>query len=341
MMKKIIIFISLLPFLSLYPSNAFNDVQSLVYSHGYGERGPRSYFAALFANRYSFDWEFSGPTYPDAPGRLDKAVFYTKPAVIALVNHLHAIIQGGKNAIHLIGFSCGGGTVINALAKLTDYENNKNYFKDSGITLEDAQAIIAAINNGSLALSAPLLDVKRSNSIMVGSVVLSGVTCVVLSATLYYATADRVNDFILSHIEPYVSSRFKHHISSGLTKAGFLGLGCCAYFLLGQQLKNMCATGFVNYILPIISHSNFDPAHATPIEGLNRLQGKLTCPVLVHINKNDGVLQVTDEDKIQLCSAFDNGKMELLITDDGSHDRASQQLCDAVVKFNDTYFKKP
>ncbi len=342
MMKKMIISlsISLLLSLSLFPSNTSNDVQGIVYSHGFGEYGPFSYFASFFAQQYKFECEFSGPTYPDAPGRADKAVFYTKPAVIALVNHLHTIVQSGKNVIHLIGFSCGGGTAINALAKLTDYENNKNYFKDSGITSQDAQAIIDAINKGSLVLSAPLLDVTRSNLIMNGGAVLSGVTCAVSMAALYYATADRVNNFVLSRIESYVPSRFKSFISSALTKVGFFSLGCCVYFVLGKYLKNMYANKFVNHILPIISHSNFDPTHETPVEGLYSLQGKLMCPILVHINENDGILQVTDDDKIQLSSAFDNGKMELLITNDGSHNELSQQLRDAVAKFNDRYFKK-
>lgn len=38
-----------------------------VYSHGFGEPGG-----------------VNGPTYPDAPGQINKAVFYTKSAVHAL-----------------------------------------------------------------------------------------------------------------------------------------------------------------------------------------------------------------------------------------------------------------
>ena len=82
-----------------------------VSSHGFGEDGSGK-----------------GPRYPDAPGQLLKACFYTKPAVHTLADYLKDKVDEGYDAVDLEARSCGAGTAVNCLDKLIHYEKNPNYF---------------------------------------------------------------------------------------------------------------------------------------------------------------------------------------------------------------------
>lgn len=126
-----------------------------IYSHGYGERGPRD-------THYSVE----GFDNPDAQGPIytDSASFYTRPAVIKLLDYIHEqVIVQGHNTVKLMGRSCGAGIIINALAKLIDYDNQQLYFNGSAIASKDeACAILNAINSGEIELVCPLLSLEKT-----------------------------------------------------------------------------------------------------------------------------------------------------------------------------------
>lgn len=308
----------------------------LVYSHGFGESGPESYFAEFFCYAFKITEDyFYGPIYPDAPGCIiNKAVFYTKEAVIELIHYLKNMKNNGAQAIHLVGRSCGGGTVLNALAKLIDYENNKDYFTETGITADDAAMILAMINQGSLSITAPLLDIKHAKAIVNGGSILTVATFLASSAILYRTTSHQVKKFISSiiHVKDDI---LKEKIASIITKAGYLGISLLGYYVFNSRMKNMYINGFTNYILPWLSNYHFDPTHQTPLEALEIIKNnKLTCPTLLHLNKYDEIIDYPNEIKEKLTAAFDNNKMIFIETTDAGHNNGSQQLFDAAQEFN-------
>src|SRR5260221_596665 len=164
-MKKLLVLGSLLLVVSLSHSMD-NETKAkrayVVYSHGFGE-------GEDYNDRNSFIHlgdSISMPVYPDAPGQLNRAVFYTKPAVHTLVNDLHEKAQKEDcESIRLVGRSCGAGTAINSLAKLAHYDENKDYFEGSDIrSKDDADKIMQKINNGAFIATAPFLHVRKANA---------------------------------------------------------------------------------------------------------------------------------------------------------------------------------
>src|SRR5438309_661524 len=136
------------------------DEAAVVVAHGFGGTGGKNNsFVRKIAHAFGIfnDDSRHAPSFPDAGGYYSRTVLYTRPAVLTLVKQLHDVIQSGKNVIHLVAHSCGGGTVINMLAHLIHYEKNKDYFENTGITLAHAKDILQALKKGSVNITAPLL----------------------------------------------------------------------------------------------------------------------------------------------------------------------------------------
>jgi hypothetical protein len=79
-----------------------------VYAHGFDESSTSNMAHDLHMGSH-FN-KPSVPEFPDAPGRIDRACFYTKPAVHVLAQDLKkCVVAEGYEEIHLVGRSCGGG----------------------------------------------------------------------------------------------------------------------------------------------------------------------------------------------------------------------------------------
>ena len=254
-----------------------------VYSHGFGEIGSAN-----------------GPTYPDAPGRLDKAVFYTKPAVHVLANYLKKKIDEGYDAIYLRGRSCGAGIAINCLEKLINYD--AIYFKDTAITSQqDAQKIINAINSGALELTVPLLSIKKTKIIDTVSNIGGYGIATVGAGALFYAAG-------MAALPPV-----------GLVSA------CYVAYTVGSSLKGLSVCSSDERLVPIISGQHYDSEHIKPIDAVEYLRRYIKCSVLLHFCKNDGVLTSPDEDTIKVYECFRQGNENntyIIVTDDDTHNKS-------------------
>jgi len=149
-----------------------------------------------FGNSYAMKFDFLGdslsmPSYPDASldvkESLSKAVLYTKPAEIILLNHLYdRVITEKRPRIALVGPCIGASIAINCLKKLVTFDDNKNYFNDTKITTADeAQAIIKAINDGCFIAISPLMRLEHHNAVALPSGLLSALTIGALTLAAY------------------------------------------------------------------------------------------------------------------------------------------------------------
>lgn len=283
-----------------------------------------SFFSRSGAMSYSHLGDsLSVCNYPDALGKLNKAVFYTKPAVHTLANHLYDTVQSGNESIVLVGRSCGAGTALNCLEKLANYNDNSAYFNGSKInSQEHAQKIIAAINNGAFVATAPFLSLKKANAVAVPSAIVSGLTFTAATTAAYYYGSDMVAN------DPEVA------------KLSLMGTGLLAYCLMGDCVKNMVASGIIKTIVPLISNGHFDPSHQEPLDAVEGLRGKLTCPILLHFNAQDGVLENPDYDTVKVYDPLANENAHIIITNDSSHNGVSKQFRGALGDFKEKYFDR-
>lgn len=303
-----------------------SDDTVVVVAHGFGGTGGKdTWFVKAVSYAFGIfndDCRYA-PHFPDAGGYFSRTVLYTKPAVIILVKQLNELVKEGKATIHLVAHSCGGGVVINTLAKLIAYEDNKNYFEGTGVTRSDSQAILTALKRGSINITSPLLTAERARFIMVAGTFLSSATCMAASAALYGITSDMCKEGIAC-LGSYVCNDFKDTVPSLVTKGLFVGLGLAMYRAFGRQLKEVHIKGGIRYIMPLVSRYNFDPHHPTPLESLELLENGLI--TRLHICAYDEIIHFPSEDveKLRLKAA------ELQIVDDTGHDTISNSLCNTI-----------
>lgn len=222
---------------------------------------------------------------------------------------MHDKVSEGHDSIVLVGRSCGGGTAINCLAQLTHYD--PAYFQGTKVTSkEDADKIVAAINSGAFVQTAPFLGLRKANAVAIPSAILAGATFTAATAAAYH----------------YAPSAFEENVSEDVAKIGILGLGAATYSLFGNFLKNMYASGITRTILPYLTNYNFDSSHPEPINEVEKLRGQMTCPMLLHFNKQDGVLENPDADTIKVYDALRGDKTHIIITDDSWHNGHSLQF---------------
>lgn len=273
------------------PLNAYQKNSVTIYSHGYGESGPMDTAYAVGDN---YD-KAKGPVYTDVTS------FYTRPAVIKLTNYLHDQVKQGYPSIHLVGRSCGSGTIINALAKLVDYDNNVSYFNDSSITCkQDAEAILQAVNNGRLELTVPLLSIEKTAIVEKASKGLSGLS-LMLGAVLATRGADRAIAVSLGALAAYYD--FDRHLIPRYVWTALLDRA----------------------VIPCI-FKHYDASHIKPIAALKRLKGKIACPILIQVCKHDGVLSNSPCDILTLYKALrKNNKQHthIFVSDDAWHNSQS------------------
>jgi hypothetical protein len=257
------------------------------------------------------------PEFPDAPGNIVRVCLYTKPAVHVLAAHLKQYVRRESyENIHLVGNSCGGGTVINCLAKLLTYD--PTYFEGTDVTADDATAIIAAINKGSLSLMAPLLHITHAKEVskygnIVGRAALAG------ACALIYTINNRADIF----------PRMNMFDAAGICLTSQILCGTPAQYI---------GTQAINYgIVPLVSNMHYDPFHPTPLDSMHHLKEALTCPILLQFHKEDGVLKNPDHDTVDLYEQIKNDKTHILISDDASHSTVSPQHMDLITAFKQKY----
>jgi|SRR5581483_5598399 len=283
---------------------SLDSKRAVVYSHGFGE--------GIYNDSESFAFlgeSVTAPIYPDAPGNLSVAVFYTRPAVIKLADCLYdKVITEGNSSIVLVGRSCGAGTAINCLEKLVNYD--AEYFKDSKITTaEQAHKIVDAINNGAFIATVPLLHLKKVNVIALSSAIMGGLTFAgaMLGEHLYSKTGIVDSD-------------------GEMMKLALLSAGLMTYYATSGLVKNFYSNLLIRFIISRLSNNYYDPSHQHPLDAVERLRGKLTCPILLHFNRHDGVLEDPDSDTIKVYKALAGDRTHVIITDDASHNDVSLQF---------------
>jgi len=262
----------------------------LVYSHGFGEPNGKGY----------------GPTYPDAPAKFGEAVFYTKPAVHTLADYLKDKVDARHNAIDIEGRSCGAGIAINTLYHLIHYD--ETYFEGSSIaSQEDAQKVVAAIQNGSLDFTVPFLSLKKAKAVSVASDIAGKTT---LAGLCLYGGMK--------------SGLFDEWKGVGVVAVG----GLLAHRFAGKIFKASYASS-IDHGVHYATGRHYDPSHIKPLDALVHLKGKIKCPVLLHQCMNDGVLVNPDADTVKLYDAMrhenETQSHIVLSNDEGWHNYPSWQ----------------
>jgi hypothetical protein len=290
---------------------------AVVYSHGFGE-SKETNSSSLYQKLYTLvcvlpkNQSIVIPAIDKKAGDLSNAAFYTQKSVCKLANKLKKRVENGEEKLHLIGRSNSGGVVPNMLDKLFSYDEHKDYFKGTRITsVQDAKAILQAVNKGSLVLQAPSFDMRTIKALNVASRVLSMATIGTATAVgCYYAG-------------PII----------GASKLGWAAAGYGMHLLGGTLLKNGYRSLLHNKVLPWLTNYNFDPKHITPLQASARLRGKLNCPIFIHFNRYDGVVSDFDDNAIAFAQNLANDKTRICVTDDGSHNEMTQSYVDGLQYF--------
>lgn len=332
----------------------------LMYHHGFGDSPSTGQEYAKFLEVQSH----SAPSYEND---LLQASFYTQESQKRLLKDMSDQVKQGKSAISNIGFSMGGGTAINLLDKLIDYEHNKDFFKGTDVTsAQDAQKLLNAINRGKQTFSKPALSMHDTAAARMFGSGLSALTFAGLTAAAYYswvrynkkqaepaqkdAAADQqkskgkkdtdtavtgkkreTTEKKTTSITPASTSRIKDL----LVKIGIIGLGGAAWYLLGDTVSRGYTSFGVNVLLPRITGGQFNSADTRPEEALKRVitSGKYTAPTLWHFSRNDEILPGQTEKKVQGLFENKNPQHEVIFTDE-SHNELSREYLEKLKSFH-------
>lgn len=251
----------------------------------------------------------SMPAYTDASTKwystLSSTALYTKPNVLTLAQHLYdRVITEERKKILLVGPCVGASIAIECLKKLVTFEQNPEYFEKTSInSIEQAQAIIAAINNGGIVAMVPLMSVKKHNAVALPAALLSGLTLTVVTAALYSCAGPAI-------------------VGSSMVQAGLVGAGSLTYSVLEDSVKNAYASVIKYMVVPLLSRFNYNPFHENPIDNIECLHDKITGPVALNFTMQDWVMQWKDIDLLRLRNALswkEGFNAHVVITDDKGH----------------------
>ena len=241
-----------------------------------------------------------GPALPDSDARFWRACFYTKPAVHVAANYIKRKIDDGADAINLMGKSCGGGIILTLLAKLIDYEKDPDYFNGTEIkSKEDAQKVLDAINNGSVHLSIPLLNLKHTN-------IPKGIEWLLYTGAAFLAT----KYVIIDNSGTLVTALATLAIAGPLS----IVINSISKVTTGQSVQDGLFSFAEQKIIPLTG--NFDPNHIKPIDAAKIIEGKLKCPILIHYCETDGLLAHQEEDiaKVAQSLKVNNDKVHVVVS---------------------------
>lgn len=337
-----------------------NPESHLIYSHGFGD-------SPSTGEAYAEHLEMKSHSAPSYENELTQASFYTQESQKKLLKDISSQVKQGKPAISNIGFSMGGGTAINLLDKLIDYEHNKDFFKGTDVaSAQDAQKILNAINRGKQSFTKPALSMYDTKAVRWFGSGLSALTFAGLTAAAYYAwvrynnkqaeaekiaaTEDKEKNKEEKDTERSVAGKKRETIEKKVTpitpestsrikdllaKIGIIGLGGVAWYLLGDRVSGGYASVGVNWILPQITGGQFNPADTRPEEALKRVitSGKYTAPTLWHFTRNDEILPGQTEQKVRGLFENKNPQHEVIFTDE-SHNEFSREYLEKLKQFH-------
>lgn len=264
-----------------------------LYFHGYGE--------PVLKGEEKFKIQFKeDPTSWGRPPDITKSSFYTKQNVIDGILFLKKQIEDEYNVFDIIGRSNGGGVLINCLYFLNHYHQHEDYFQVTDITEDHVKAILKAINNGSIHITVPLLSLR--NALIITR--LSKLGGYSTSIALYY----------------YANKTFGLKIN--------LIISIVLIYAMGSMFAPVSAASSESFIVPCITHYSYDPQHIKPIDAVVFLEGKIKCPLLLHVSRYDGVLKGPNEDTVTVFKYLRTGNPYgafIIVTDDDSHKSPGKQ----------------
>ena len=245
-----------------------------VYSHGFGESS----------------YHYNGPTYSDAGGKWYKARFCTQEPVHLLAEYLKKVVNGSNNGVYLDSLSCGAGTALICLSKLANYESDTAYFQGTSIKQKDAQNIINAINGGGVRLSLPFLSIKKTVPVALAADFLSLCT---FAGVIYWC---------LLHFTLFAAPGRKYGKVKGIL-CSTLAIGL--YYKNSLEVKDLYSSLIDILVVPCLTSFHYNPFHIKPIDAVEGLRGKITCPVLIQCSSDDGL--VVNDDIWKVYDVFKAG----------------------------------
>lgn len=156
------------PAIRLYPSDTIvkNPDTVTLYAHGYGEY-QQSVLPFFQLNSYLLPGTTLSFNFPDVVENsfipnLTKSNVAQAGDIKALSLMLKLLDECGIEVIHLFGTSRGGGTVMNTLGRLCQYEMHEAFFAELEIPRKQAERIIAKIERGTIILNCAFIDSRAS-----------------------------------------------------------------------------------------------------------------------------------------------------------------------------------
>lgn len=139
-----------------------NNDQVTVYVHGLGEHA-QTVIPYYKLNSSILPGTVVGFDFPDVvPGSF--ATYYSKLSlaqsgdIATLASVLKILDDCGLETIHLFGTSRGGGTIVNTLARLIQWQKYKEFFTNLDITEQQATSILHKIKKGTIVLNVSMVD---------------------------------------------------------------------------------------------------------------------------------------------------------------------------------------
>jgi|GEM_PF-2436506 len=156
------------PAIRVYPTDcAVQHAEAVtVYAHGFGEY-QQAVLPFFQLNSHIIPGTIVSFNFPDViegsfVPNFKKANVAQGGDIRALTLMLKLLGECGLETIHLFGTSRGGGTVLNMLGRLCNYERYAFFFNELGITSQQAERIIAKIKKGTIVLNCAFIDSRVS-----------------------------------------------------------------------------------------------------------------------------------------------------------------------------------
>lgn len=267
------------------------DQTCSIYSHGLGEQGNSS----------------TGPVYDYSGQKIKNSSFYGQTNINIFINYLLQNEQAkSSQTITIEGMSMGASVVLTALGELCKAADNTSHCLGD-ITEQAAKKIIEKINQGYIILDVPIFSMQHTQ-VMVFASRLSG---------LITASAIGICAYFL--LKKYNQKNIYFNI--------MLSFGCA--LLLYNRLIQFYVHLYDKKIIPWLISENYNPNLDTPLQAAQIIRQYITCPILIHISKNDELLSHAKNDIAQLWNALvqnplnnnTNNLTYLLLSGDGTHDQ--------------------
>lgn len=260
----------------------------------------------------------TGPVYDYSGQKIKDSSFYGQRNIQQLIDKLKE--AGNQEPIQLEGMSMGGGIVLTALGELCKAADNTSHCIER-ITPKEAQDLINKINQGYIILNVPIFSMQHTQIMVFASRLSSLITVNIIGYCAYYL------------LEKYNQKNSCFNVTL------VLGLA----LLLYNPLIKKYSTFYDKKIIPWLISENYNPNLNTPLQAAQIIRKHITCPILIHISKNDELLWRSKKDILQLLNALvqnplnnnnnTNSPTCLLLSGDGTHDQNNNNFNDIKQEF--------